>query len=277
MENVPEWIKSAAVTDLIPDEDTNAQFFADDKRELPCHTKAATFVSSLVFLSNPTAYSISKNLINSKLAEFRRLHGVDEAELNSLFDEMNRSSLTITPEQQSQKLASLVMQNANQGLGMFELVQAARELRAQGVNDNFVQSWAFDRPRGNIKQAMLDIALEYGDPVSKKAAYFVQDRSHEEAQAMLCDVLRGIDSRKIGLTKLHTKLASLPVLTDFDVRIAGHDYPATTVVHNLPKIAALTGLQLVGSFLSAPVSGYRQLLESAPRDKQRLAQNCLSC
>lgn len=205
----------------------------------------------------------------------QELHDIDASEVATTIAAIRQAEQVETAADVSKKLASFSNSVAASTKNPASFVRAARQLEKKGVDDQFTNDWAFTKPRQGIKRAMMAIASAYGSEQSKKIANAAAGLTHEAAQAMLPDVLDGIDMTKIGCQQIHSKLASLPVLEEFDCRICDHDYPDATIRSKISQLALATNLDLVGRFLSTPTAGYRERLQTAAPEVQRLAQSCL--
>jgi hypothetical protein len=76
---LPDYVKKAAVSDLIPDETAPANYYADfrGQRRYPIHTKAATYVSTLYFLEKQAAFPPTiRKLIGERLLKAAGFWGI---------------------------------------------------------------------------------------------------------------------------------------------------------------------------------------------------------
>ncbi len=75
---LPEFVKQAASDDIYGESEMDLQQYADpSKKQFPCHTAAATVVSTLFFMDKKAEFSKSRaNLIEARLQKFATYHGV---------------------------------------------------------------------------------------------------------------------------------------------------------------------------------------------------------
>ncbi|OYW72174.1 MAG: hypothetical protein B7Z37_25595 [Verrucomicrobia bacterium 12-59-8] len=163
-EALPDYVKSAGIDDLGVSADVPPNGFAyrlHGNPLLPCHNKAAAFVSRLYFeLQRDQVDSTTARQIDAKLAGFERMFAIDPEEIKTAVNDLARVNAELPAQQQANKLACQYGMQPD-SIPVETLIGAARELKTAGANNMLINDWSFDRPLLNASREVRKLANLY--------------------------------------------------------------------------------------------------------------------
>lgn len=266
---LPDWVKEASMEPLF--DEVPANLFAADGA-LPCHTKLATFLSRAYFTVQQKQIERNRaEKIEAKLASFERQWRIDPTEVEVVVNQIKVAQAIPTVDELGQQLLNKVAAGSN--IQLDHLVVACRELVSQGCTLPRVHKVAMITPVADFKAFIRDLARKHGNEQAKTAAAELLQSSHEAAQQHVAEVLSGIN---MDPRRFISKIAALPEQEHFDVRIDAGDYPRRTVIQQLPKIAAITGLPVICGDLDVPAANWESIITGCDKVTQRRIQTCVA-
>lgn len=268
--SLPQYVADAPLDQLGVDvEVPKASFASTADNTLPCHTKAACFVSTLYFDSQrPGLDSKRASEIEAKLASFRKLHAIEDAEIDPARSLVQAAvAPEPTAQEQAYKLAALASRDAN-AIPAGDLIEASRELKTAGANAERVMQWCVDWPIADLPNHLQTIANNAKVAGFNEFADKMRAETSRKQVDMIPEAARLLNAN-IPTRTLLSKLAELPRLQNHPLRIANHDIPHEKVQQALPKIASFTDVPVYSDSLRIPRKNWESAIESATIEQQR--------
>lgn len=245
--------------------------FADQvARTLPCHTKAACFVSCLYFEAQKDGLdSSTRQRVSAKLASMKKLHDIADEEIEEALDPdyMDEEEKKAAIEKEANRLVTLARRDLN-ACDAGQLIAACRELKQAGASNSFIDDWTFSKPMKKLAYHVSAIAGGYFSPSQdeffKKYAELTPAQQLERLPEAASKLNETMDCKTV-----HAKLASIPTQAQHDLRILDRDVPRNLVQSCLPKIAAMTPLEVYLPGTSLPAVNWDTIIERSGRDTQR--------
>lgn len=266
-ETLPDYVKNATLDQLGLDTDLPPERYAyqqDGRVALPCHTKAACFLSRLYFeTQRDELNSTQLRRCEAKLAAFEKLHAIEPAEIKAAVNSMEQASKQAASPQLLASQAAMAYGKDPNRYPASELVLAARELKTAGASNQFINDWAFDRPLKRAGQQIRLMANQFEDEQIAKLANRADHTPPRELPALMGELANELQRVTHSNVATQRKLAELAYHDNLPIRLLDRDIDPRKLLPHLPKIAMLTELPLLREPLRIPRDDWETTLEAA--------------
>lgn len=275
---LPAYVANAPLDELGVDADNipASGFASTSDSTLPCHTKAACFVSRLYFeAQRPGLDSSLAEAVDAKLASFEVMHDIQQEELAKPIEAIKQASIQHNPPNMVHNRLQRLVNRSAEAVTPGEMIKACRELKKAGINSRMVNDWAFVAPMKSLQHHIEVLASNHESEKLASLATEMKTLTPRERQERLPEVADALFSELKMNQKVHKKLAEIPTQASYDLRLAGQEVPRDKVEPALTKVAELCKLPVFGELLQVPLPNWDQVVEQAPIDKQREILNLL--